>query len=175
MKRSYPSPALVIACLALFVAMGGTGYAATQLPSGQSLAQASKSSVKRGARGPRGPQGPQGPAGPQGIQGIPGAPGKAGSNAFGALHYVTGGRFGIPAGEQRYIYAECEKGMDATGGGVYDEAEELGADVNSSYPGNREAEPATTGWVIYIDNTTAKEQTAQAYVICAEAGTVTGP
>jgi hypothetical protein len=167
MKRSYPSPALVIACLALFVAMGGTGYAATQFSAGHDLATASKAK-----RGPRGPRGPQGAAGPQGI---PGTPGKAGSNAFGALHYVTGEQFGFPAGALSYMNVECENGMHATGGGVLDNAEEAGTEVTSSYPGNEEGEPSTTGWVVVIDNATAKEQTARAYVICAEAGTVTGP
>jgi hypothetical protein len=171
MKRSYPSPALVIACLALFVAMGGTGYAATQLPSGKSTATASKSKAKRGRQGPRGPQGPQGL---QGIPGTPGPPGKAGNNAFGALHYVTGEPGGIPPGEQLFVSAQCESGLHAVGGGVLGGAAEVGENVNSSFPGNEKGEPATTGWVVSVNNTTAKEQTAQAYVICTEAGTVTG-
>jgi hypothetical protein len=175
MKRSYPSPALIIACLALFVAMGGTGYAATQLPSGQGLATASKSAAKRGPRGPRGPQGPEGLQGLQGPQGIPGTPGKAGSNAFGALHYVAGPLGGIPAGEQLYVTAQCASGEHPVGGGVLSGAEGVGESVNSSFPGNEGGEPATTGWVASVNNETAKEQTAQAYVICAEAGTVTGP
>lgn len=169
MKRSHPSPALVIACLALFVAMGGTGYAATQLPPAKSQATASKSSGKRGPRGPRGPQGLQG------LQGVPGAEGKPGSNAFGALHYVKGAEGAIPAGKQAYVSAQCESGQHATGGGVIGGSEELGEDVNSSFPGNEEGEPATTGWVVVIDNNTAKQQLAQAFVVCANAGTVTGP
>ncbi len=75
MKRSYPSPALVIACVALFVALGGTGYAATHLPSGTSTATPSKSKSKRGPRGVRGPQGLQGIPGTTGTTGITGAPG----------------------------------------------------------------------------------------------------
>lgn len=74
-KRSIPSPAMVVACIALFVAMGGTGYAATQLASGKE--EASSSSVKRGPRGPRGKRGKVGPQGPQGAQGAQGAPGSA--------------------------------------------------------------------------------------------------
>src|SRR5271155_2324949 len=82
MKRSYPSPALVIACVALFVALGGTGYAATHLPSGTSTATASKSKSKRGPRGARGPQGLQGIPGTAGTTGTPGAPGAAGPGAM---------------------------------------------------------------------------------------------
>jgi hypothetical protein len=74
-KRSIPSPAMVIACIALFVAMGGTGYAATQLASGKE--EASSSKVKRGPRGPRGKRGKVGPVGPQGAQGVQGVPGSA--------------------------------------------------------------------------------------------------
>jgi hypothetical protein len=89
-----PSPALVLACVALFVALGGTGYAALQLPANSvGSKQIKKGAVKNsdiannavtGAkvrprsltasdfrasslpRGPRGFDGPRGPAGPSG-------------------------------------------------------------------------------------------------------------
>ena len=89
-----PSPALVVACVALFVALGGTGYAALQLPRNSvGSKQIRKGAVKNseiarnavtGAkvrprsltasdfrasslpRGPRGFTGPAGPAGPAG-------------------------------------------------------------------------------------------------------------
>jgi hypothetical protein len=89
-----PSPALVVACVALFVALGGTGYAALQLPKNSvGPKQIQKGAVNRsdmannaitGAkvknrsltntdfrasslpRGPRGPTGSRGPAGPAG-------------------------------------------------------------------------------------------------------------
>jgi hypothetical protein len=66
---------MIIACVALFVAMGGTGYAATQLAGGEGEATASKK-AKRGKRGPTGPAGPKGatgatgPAGPAGPAGV---------------------------------------------------------------------------------------------------------
>lgn len=89
-----PSPSLVVACVALFVALGGTGYAALALPKNSVGAeQLQKGAVNRsdiasnaitGAkvknrsltntdfrasslpRGPRGPAGPRGIAGPAG-------------------------------------------------------------------------------------------------------------
>lgn len=89
-----PSPALVVACIALFVALGGTGYAALQLPKnsvGRGQIQTGavgRSEVANNAiggakvknrsltntdfrasslpRGPRGPTGDRGPAGPPG-------------------------------------------------------------------------------------------------------------
>ncbi len=80
-----PSPALVIACLALFVALGGTGYAALKLPKNsvkaKQLAPKSvgsseaynltakdfKTSARAALRGPTGPRGPAGAAGPPGA------------------------------------------------------------------------------------------------------------
>ena len=82
LKRSLPSPALVIACLALFVALGGTGYAATQLAEGQGQASASKKGEAGPARaegeGPKGAKGTPGTAGATGQTGLPGQRGTAG-------------------------------------------------------------------------------------------------
>jgi hypothetical protein len=73
-----PSPGLVIACVALLLALGGTGYAAVQaLPrnSVTSIQVKDRSllakdfkpgQIPRGPAGPAGPAGPQGPAGPAG-------------------------------------------------------------------------------------------------------------
>jgi len=74
--------------LALFVALGSTGYAATQSQSGTKAEQ----SVKRG---PRGFHGPRGVRGLKGAPGAPGAEGPAGATGApgGALafaHIVTG-------------------------------------------------------------------------------------
>lgn len=94
--RHRPSPALVIACLALAVALGGTSYAAVTLPRNSvGTAQLKRNAVtsvkvknfsllrtdfKRGQlpAGPRGPQGLQGPQGPQGLQGPKGDKGDQG-------------------------------------------------------------------------------------------------
>jgi hypothetical protein len=107
-KLSMPSPAMVIACVALFVAMGGTGYAATQLAEGEGNAVASKKSKgKRGKRGPRGPQGPTGPTGPQGTpgpQGAKGATGPAGTALAYAL--IEAGGAVDPAGSKGIASAD---------------------------------------------------------------------
>jgi Collagen triple helix repeat (20 copies) len=99
-----PSPALILAALALFASMGGTGYAATRSGAhhvakrktktkGLSTAQVNKliaGYVRAHAgqvRGPAGPAGatgstgsagPMGVAGPKGDPGIPGTPGQPG-------------------------------------------------------------------------------------------------
>lgn len=84
-----PSPAMVVACVALAVALGGTGYAALRLPANSVGTRQLKknavisSKVKnhslraldfRPGQLPRGPVGPPGPAGPAGPPGVP-APG----------------------------------------------------------------------------------------------------
>ncbi|MDX6413972.1 MAG: hypothetical protein QOH23_1382 [Gaiellaceae bacterium] len=79
LKSLRPSPAMVIACVALLLVLGGTGYAASQaLPRNSVtsvqvkdhslLARDFKAGqLPRGAAGPPGPAGPQGPAGPAGT------------------------------------------------------------------------------------------------------------
>jgi hypothetical protein len=80
-----PSPATVIACLALFVASTGTGVAAGHYLI-TSTKQIKPSVLKqlKGVKGPRGQSvtgltGPQGPAGPTGATGATGAQGPAGT------------------------------------------------------------------------------------------------
>lgn len=118
-KLRLPSPALAIALLALFVALGGTGYAALKLPKNSvGSKQLRKGAVKgsdlaanavTGAKVKRGslaagdfksgslPQGPRGAQGAQGAQGAPGSPAVAAvlgrGNAVG-----TGAWFMAPSG-----------------------------------------------------------------------------
>jgi hypothetical protein len=81
LKRFRPSPAMVVACLALMLALGGTGYAAIKLPRNSvTTVQVKDFSLlardfKRGQvpAGPAGPAGPVGPAGPAGPAGSPGS------------------------------------------------------------------------------------------------------
>jgi hypothetical protein len=92
MKRIHrfaPSPAMVVACLSLMVALGGVGYAATALPRNSvGTPQLKRNAVisakvkdrsllardfRRGQL-PRGPRGLRGLTGATGAQGPPGAP-----------------------------------------------------------------------------------------------------
>jgi hypothetical protein len=83
-RRYEPTPSMMVACLALLVALGGTSYAATaisrnsvgtlQLKNNAVVSSKVKdfSLLKKDFKpgqlpaGPQGPQGPQGPAGPAG-------------------------------------------------------------------------------------------------------------
>jgi hypothetical protein len=102
MKRSIPkpSPAMAVACLALLVALGGVGVAATSLPAnsvGRVQLKPNAVSSAKVANGTlraadfaagtllQGPAGPPGPAGPQGPAGGSGGTGPTGGTAGGSL------------------------------------------------------------------------------------------
>jgi hypothetical protein len=95
-----PKHSTVAAYLALFIALGGTSYAAVKLPKNSVGASQIKagavgssevkngtlreadfraSDLPQGAQGPVGPQGPKGDPGQDGAPGAPGAPGAAGA------------------------------------------------------------------------------------------------
>lgn len=89
-----PSPAFVVAALALFLALGGGAALAGGLISGRQIVNHSiperkltGSAIKalHGARGPAGPQGLRGATGPQGPPGDPGATGPQGPGAISIL------------------------------------------------------------------------------------------
>ncbi len=74
-----PSPALVIALIALFFALAGTGYAVSRLPKNSvTTVQVKDHSLLlrdfKAGQAPRGPQGPQGDPGAPGAKGDPGDP-----------------------------------------------------------------------------------------------------
>jgi hypothetical protein len=91
-----PSPALVVALVALFFALGGTGYAVSRLPSNSvTSAQVKdysllsrdfkKGQLPRGARGPEGEPGPEGAPGTTGATGEKGPTGDAWTTGNGLL------------------------------------------------------------------------------------------
>jgi Collagen triple helix repeat (20 copies) len=92
--RRRPRPATVISLIALFVALGGTSYAAFKIPKNSvgspqvingslgtiDLSKKARAALKgnRGPQGPAGAQGAQGPSGPAGAAGAAGATGPQG-------------------------------------------------------------------------------------------------
>ena len=106
LRRLRPSPALVVASLALFIALGGTSYAVTRLPRNSvTTVQVKDFSLlardfKRGQlrAGPQGPPGPAGPAGPAG----PGAKWALVSPS-GAIIAQSGGISARHAGDGLYV------------------------------------------------------------------------
>ena len=111
--RHRPSPAMVVACVALAVALGGTSYAAINLPANSVGTKQIKNSAVTAAKVknhsllatdfksgqlPRGPQGATGPVGPPGPTGATGPAGAAGPGARwaivkpgGYIEYQSGG------------------------------------------------------------------------------------
>ena len=174
------SYANVIATLALFLALGGSSYAALNLPKasvgGTQLKKNSVSSpkVKRGSllvsdfksserAGLRGPEGPQGLQGPKGDAGPSGATKVISRNS--ALQV-------IPADENGYASVACLPGEVATGGGV-DTTNGNTHDmvVGKSVP-IADAADVPTGWYVRaqnadFDNDDADTISVRAHVICA--------
>jgi hypothetical protein len=120
--RSRPSPALVVACLALAVSLGGTSYAAVSLPRNSvGTKQLRDNAVtspkirdfslrvwdfKRGQL-PRGPAGPVGPAGQLGPLTVRATSTMVPGNAAGNGLYST-----------RAIQVTCQSGERAVAGGT---------------------------------------------------------
>ncbi|HEV3229851.1 MAG TPA: hypothetical protein VGY97_10285 [Solirubrobacteraceae bacterium] len=91
---SRPSPALAISLIALFISLGGTGYAVSGVGHSPATVAKKKKHKKvtlipgpQGAQGLRGPQGLQGIQGGAGLQGGPGLDGARGpSDAYHSYH-----------------------------------------------------------------------------------------
>jgi hypothetical protein len=172
-----------IALIALFVALGGTGYAATQLPrnsvgSSQIRDHAIRpadisQSVRNELRGPQGAQGPAGPAGPSG----PTIERPAGQQL--RTHIVDASTLPVGAaspGAVTTLRVPCPRGERAVGGGANPEttADFGPADstLEASFP---YAENGIGGWqVVYNVQTRpggAAKQGAviHGYAVCAPA------
>jgi hypothetical protein len=125
-----PSPAMVVALLALFVALGGSSYAALKLPKGSvgpkqlkknavtsskvkpgslltSDFKASQRSALRGPQGAQGAQGAQGPQGPGGPEGPPAAT---------EPQFLTG-TTELDSTSPKQVQVECPAGKTAIAGG----------------------------------------------------------
>jgi hypothetical protein len=129
MRFSKPSPSMMVALLALFVALGGSSYAAIKLPKASvGPKQLKRNSVtspkvkpgslllsdfKRSQRTQL--RGPQGLQGAQGARGVQGAPGQDATNLFAYVRDTGGGTAATleyeqgakamsdPAGENNFI------------------------------------------------------------------------
>jgi hypothetical protein len=159
-----PSPALVISCLALTVALGGTSYAAAvALPKGSvgtpQLKNSAVTSAKvknrtllradfapgqlqAGPAGPAGPTGPAGPAGPAGLSGVERVESTSASNSAAAKTQTTA----------------CPAGKRLLGGGVRLNPALLQLGVMQSFPDNdnvyratvREVTASASNWSITV-------------------------
>jgi hypothetical protein len=124
-RRLAPSPAMVVACLALAVGLAGTGYAVTRLPRNSvTTVQVKDFSLlardfKKGQL-PAGAQGPQGPAGPGARWALVGPGGAiiAQSGGISARH-AGGGYYVLDFGSSvqgHLIFASYSRSSDDRGG-----------------------------------------------------------
>jgi hypothetical protein len=140
-----PSPALVVSLIALFVALGGTSYAAINLPKNSvgtkqlkngavTKTKINKKTItqlmgKPGPAGPAGPTGATGPQGPQGAQGPPGtladgavtsakiADGAVSASKLATIVVVTADSTSVANGAAVGVTATCPAGSRVISGG----------------------------------------------------------
>ena len=170
-RNRLPSPAMVVACLALVVALGGVSYAATVLPKNSvGTAQIQKKAVtasklrKNVVSAPKVKDGsllaadfkagqlPAGPQGPKGDAGAPGAPGISGYElVYGPDVSVAAGQFGVAT-------VDCPAGKKALGGGGGSESDApitlLGPYVNKD-------------WAVAVRNDAGFSINVSAWAYCA--------
>jgi hypothetical protein len=162
---SRPSPAMVVAVIALIVALAGSAYAAGKIGTKQLKKNAvSTKKIKDDA-----------------VTGSKIANGAVNGAklAKGAVGVVMrqGPTTTITGGNSVRAEANCKPGERATGGGVYNESNVGSLLVTSSYPTpNPTTPPATgdgqtpTGWRVWISNVlgpgASNNRDVNAYVIC---------
>lgn len=183
--RQRLSPSLVISCAALFVALGGTGYAVVVLPANSvGTKQLKKNAIVSGKVRDRSlraqdfapGQIPAGPQGSQGLQGAPGEKGEAGRPGFSSLRYIRGEWITLPPNDEASDEIICPEGEHVVGGGVLSNYNESGDPyvtagyVNSSFP------PDTSSWFVSVWNPTDDPDFAfQAWAVCAPAAEIVYP
>lgn len=145
--RRHLTYANVMATVALFIALGGSSYAAVRLSANSvgsrqikrdavKESEIAKSAVESeevrngslravdfarlpvGARGEKGAVGARGPKGPQGDRGATGARGPAGADAATSLVVRLAPATDVAAGNSTTIIAHCNPGERAVSGGV---------------------------------------------------------
>src|SRR5215813_5166450 len=123
MKRNLGGPALVLAAVALFVALGQAAVAAGIVPLARhaitagTATNALKLVGKTPAQVKTSLRGAQGPAGPQGAKGDPGPQGPSGSSAVSVHTQTFTLSEGGTTGDSASITANCGSGQKVVGGG----------------------------------------------------------
>ena len=166
MRLRRPSPALVIACLALLVSLSGTGIAAVNaLPRGSvgpvQLQTGAVSSIKvkdgalrlldfgaaeraklKGDTGPAGSQGPKGDKGDKGVKGDTGAQGLQG--VPGLSGYTLVEKFQSTTASSMGIQVSCPSGKRPLGGGGGTSTPGAGVTIRNSFASG-------STWLVVVD------------------------
>jgi hypothetical protein len=201
MHRPRLTYANVAATTALFVALGGTSYAAVSL--GRNAVKAANiapnavnaSKVKdgsllaadfapgaltagvRGSTGANGETGATGPAGAQGLLGPTGAGGTAGGQGpagVSGLTYVYGTGTSVTAGATQLLVSYCPTATYPVGGGVRNSDQSSEIVLNDSEPRSSLGGVSTPdSWLAVVHNSGAGSHTVQLRVACAAAASAT--
>jgi hypothetical protein len=179
-----PSPAMVVAFIALLAALGSSAYAQLTIPrnsvgNAQLKRNAVTSSKVRnrsllatdfragqlpaGPRGPAGPQGSVGPRGPEGPAGPHGPAGERGPVGPQGPPGATNVTVAVGQAEVGNSIATCPVGTRATGGGGV--VTTANAFLVASAPTVQTGTP--TAWEAEAETAGGAGATVQAYVICA--------
>jgi hypothetical protein len=169
-RTRVPSPAMIVACVALVVALGGVSYAATVLPKNsvgttqlrkkavtvsklhRNAVSAAK--VKDGSLLAADFKPGQLPAGPQGPKGNAGAPGISG------LTYVQKASSSIAPGAIDGVGASCPAGKQPiAGGGLTEQNTPIVESI-----------PVGDHWSVVVRNDSANPVILVTYAVCAKVG-----
>ena len=160
-----PSPATIIASVALFFSLAGTGLAASKyLITSTKQIKPSVIHALKGADGSRGPQGPAGAQGSQGAQGAQGPAGAAGTFNASDVTTVSGASQNIDAGASANFAAQCPAGDTVIAGGWLATSGTPNVSVEGDAPSG------TTGWSVTLKNNDTGSATPSplvAVAVCA--------
>lgn len=175
--RSLGSPAMIVACVALVVALGGVSYAAGVLPKGSvGTAQLQKKAVtasKLRANSVTGPKVKNGsltatdfragqlPPGPKGDPGAQGPKGDAGAPGISGREYVIGPEVSVNSGQIGGAQVTCPAGkvVIAAGGG---------SEGNTPITAMGQINDST--WALQARNDEAFPVMISAHAVCAYVG-----
>jgi hypothetical protein len=157
-KPRLPSPALVVAMLALGVALTSSAFAAGIVPlarhaltantatNAKKLGGLTRQQIARSVHGARGPQGPAGPAG---------APGSASVSVVTASFTLAASG---STGDSAQVTVTCTAGTKAVSGGFNGSESVLGLDTQPTQTDD--------GWSIVVANLSTASVTGTAYAVC---------
>jgi hypothetical protein len=159
LSRHTPSPAMVVACLALMVALGGTSYAAIRLPANSVGTKQLKKGAVTGVKVKSNTL-----TGAHINESTLGEVPSAGTAPASRLDYQSA-VVAIPAGATIRGTLNCPTGLNATGGGASIADPNIG-DILDTHPVGKTGWEAT-GYAAYV------AQSMTVYVICAQAASTT--
>ncbi len=143
---------------------GGAGVVGPQGPPGPQGQPGDRGLI--GPAGPQGQPGPPGDMGLQGLQGIPGEAGLQGPQGIVSIYQRTVVKFvpPNPSFDEGVLYAVCDAGDIAIGGGFSASTHIQGIDVLRSHYDVSDS----SRWLVWVNNTTGGQIQVFAYVICAQ-------